>query len=153
VPRETTPSITGGYGEEREDLPDTSILEIKPHTKHEPYPQPSTDLSGKDKGGIWKDARDYAGTEQGKADLERRETAKRRKQPIAPYGELWKKLTPQKGSGTRAQGDFEFEWDYAHGGEIEVYQRGQHLGALDPLTTEWKKPYDEDRPRKKENRK
>jgi len=137
VPREATPPSTGGYGEEREDLPDTSILEIKPHEEDETYPQPSNDLSGKDKTGIWKKARDYAGSKLGKADLERREWAMKHNRPNSPYGALWPNLPSKKGSNIKTYGDFTFKWDYRHGGEIEVFQRGEHLGVLDPLTTEW----------------
>lgn len=54
--------------------------------------------------------------------------------------EFWQGLEPYR-QGTRRSGSGRntryYEWDYQHGGEIEVYDsRGNHLGTIDPRTGE-----------------
>ncbi len=64
-----------------------------------------------------------------------------RPQPISPAeSEFWQGLEPYR-QGTRRSGSGRdtryYEWDYQHGGEIEVYDsRGNHLGTDDPRTGE-----------------
>jgi hypothetical protein len=52
---------------------------------------------------------------------------------------IWKSFHPGPNNKTRrnTKGTELYQWDYKHGGEIEVYNKyGEHLGVKDPETGE-----------------
>jgi len=150
VPRETTPSTAVGYGEERDELPDMSALDIRP-VGTEDLGKPAEQVLGKGKQALLPNQDAWLKTDEARRLSEFRDQRQKSGQSTPPYGPVWQNLKPNKGGASRSHNGFRFEWDRQHGGEIEVFDDKIHIGVIDPVTGNWLKPGDSDKNGKKRN--